>query len=141
LRVHIFKSQTRVVKFLMKENVNMRAKLSHLTKFTITHYFSHIIRQIIRYLCTTWQWPPWIKNILLLNYAVKWWIKMWLIKTFSCDCTGMTSIFDVRFVHLTLHDLFFFGITMRKTLHHNVKMLQKQTISHKSIKKKWWSCD
>lgn len=72
LRAHIFKSQMRVVKFLMKENVNVRVKLTHLTKFTITHYFSHILRQIIRYLCPTWHWPPWIKNILLLNYALKW---------------------------------------------------------------------
>ena len=32
---------------------------------------SHIIRQIIIYLCPTWKWSPMEKNILLLNYAVK----------------------------------------------------------------------
>jgi len=29
----------------------------------------------------------------------------------------------MRFMHLTSHDLFFIGVTMRKMLHHNLKML------------------
>jgi len=39
-------------------------------------------------------------------------------KTFSRDCTGMTGIFDVKFVHLTLHDLFLW--------HHNAKNFASQ---------------
>ena len=47
-------------------------------------------------------------------------------KHFSQDCTCVTGIFDVRFMHLTSHDLF---------RHHNVKMLQIQTTSSESLKR------
>ena len=59
-----------IVQFLMKENVNTNVELSHLTLLAIIDNFSHIIREIIRYLCPIWKWQPLEKNILLLNHAV-----------------------------------------------------------------------
>jgi hypothetical protein len=55
---HIFKSERKLTDFLMKENVKTIVELSHLTLLTITNYFSHIFRQIIKYLCLTQQWQP-----------------------------------------------------------------------------------
>jgi hypothetical protein len=48
------------------ENVNLRVELSHLTLLTITDFFSHIICQIILYLCPTWQWMP-LKKIIIFD--------------------------------------------------------------------------
>ena len=59
-----------IVQFLMKENVNTNVELSHLTLLAIIDNFSHIIREIIGYLCPIWKWQPLEKNILLLNHAV-----------------------------------------------------------------------
>ena len=50
---HIFKSERWLTDFLTKENVKTIVELSHLT-----NYFSHIFRQIIKYLCPTQQWQP-----------------------------------------------------------------------------------
>ena len=41
-RIHTFKSETRLTKFLMTENVNEMVELSRLTLLIITDYFSHI---------------------------------------------------------------------------------------------------